>query len=133
MNAVMQSGLDEAVTLYAKGRFDDAFRSLETLAEAGDSNAQAWLAALYANGEGVEADLRLAFEWYEKAARQGHTQAQTNLGALMLSAHETLHNEADGVRWIAIAAENGDPFAQANLANLFAKGRGMRQDDAAAA
>jgi uncharacterized protein len=133
MNPVKEGSLADAVTHYTKGRFNEAFVLFEDLAHAGDQHAQAWIAALYANGEGVPADLPRAIEWYKRAAIQGHTQAQTNLGAMMLSAHEALQNEVEGVRWITIAAENGDPFAQANLAGLYTKGRGVAQDDAAAA
>lgn len=95
MNPVKEASLADAVTHYTKGRFNEAFVLFEALAHDGDQHAQAWLAALYANGEGVPADLPRAIEWYKRAAIQGHTQAQTNLGAMMLSAHEALRNEVE--------------------------------------
>ena len=43
----------------------------------------------YANGEGVEQDMKKAIEWVEKAAEQGHTKAQ--------SALEQIYEEGEGV------------------------------------
>jgi TPR repeat protein len=131
MNPIQQNALQAAINAYAKGHFKAAFDAFDVLAVEGDADAQAWLASLYQNGEGVNSDLPHAAVWYEKAAQQGHTQAQTNLGAMLMS-RGTPEEEAQGAHWIRVAAEHGDPFAQANLASLFAKGRAMAQDDAAA-
>ncbi|TPU86197.1 tetratricopeptide repeat protein, partial [Acinetobacter baumannii] len=46
------------------------------------ADAQNNLAALYAQGKGVELNNKKAFELYSKAAEQGNEKAQNNLGAI---------------------------------------------------
>lgn len=121
-----------AVAAYEHGRFDEAFGLFGALAEAGNVHAQAWLGALYTNGEGVAADLAAGFVWYLLAAQNGHAQSQTNVGAMLLSGQGVAADIAEGVRWTTMAAEQGDAMAQSNLASLYAKGKGVEKDEAAA-
>lgn len=52
-----------------------AFRLYSEAAEAGDPAGQFGLAELYANGEGVQRDVRRAVKLFEAAAAQGHARA----------------------------------------------------------
>jgi TPR repeat protein len=65
---------------YKAGEFAAALRELQPLIDAGDPFAQNVLGVMYAKGQGVAKDDRLAVEWYRKAAEQGDADAQTNLG-----------------------------------------------------
>ena len=51
------------------------FRQLESLAAAGDMDAQFRLAVAYTYGDGVKDDNDKAFELYTLAAKQGHAEA----------------------------------------------------------
>ena len=53
---------------------------LQQKAQAGDAQAQFDLALCYANGDGVEKDEVVAFEWHKQAAELGHVDAQFALG-----------------------------------------------------
>lgn len=56
-----------------------AFQKCQKEALAGDPKAQYALAWRYENGLGTKADLKAAFEWYEKAAKQNYIPACVNL------------------------------------------------------
>lgn len=53
---------------------------LQQKAQAGDAQAQFVLALRYANGDGVEKDEVVAFDWHKQAAELGHGDAQFALG-----------------------------------------------------
>ena len=53
---------------------------LQQKAQAGDAQAQFDLALCYANGDGVEKDEVVAFDWHKQAAELGHADAQFALG-----------------------------------------------------
>ena len=57
-----------------------SFAELQQKAQAGDTQAQFDLALCYANGDGVEKDEVIAFEWLKQAAELGHVDAQFALG-----------------------------------------------------
>ena len=58
----------------------EAIQSLRDAAEKGEPEAQYKLGVCYANGDGVEKDLKQAAYWWRKAAEQGFAPAQLNLG-----------------------------------------------------
>ena len=49
-------------------------------AKRGNVQAQFDLAMMYASGNGVKRDERVAFSWFHKAARAGHTEAKYYMG-----------------------------------------------------
>ncbi len=53
---------------------------LQQKAQAGDAQAQFDLALCYANGDGVEKDEVVAFDWHKQAVELGHAEAQFALG-----------------------------------------------------
>ena len=59
----------------------NALDALQARAEAGQSEAQWQLGTNYEVGNGVEADVTMAAEWYRKAADQGNSKAQFSLGS----------------------------------------------------
>ncbi len=58
------------------------FKSLKTLAEKGDAEAQFNLGQMYYEGLGVDQDYKEAVKWYQEAADKGHARAQFNLGVM---------------------------------------------------
>ncbi len=55
----------DAAAAYARGDYAQAFQLWHALAEKGDYDAQAMVAFLYHDGEGVEKDLVRAHMWFE--------------------------------------------------------------------
>lgn len=67
----------DGVTAYEEGRYADAFRIWQPLAEAGNARAQFHLGALYFEGRGVAADMAMACTWLKRAAAGGYCCAGT--------------------------------------------------------
>jgi TPR repeat protein len=77
----------------------------------GSAESQYVMGERHVTGRGVEADLELALEWFEKAAEQGHLPSQMRLVEL----YEERDAEGDASRashWLKAAAEAGGPEAQ---------------------
>lgn len=103
--------LAKAVMYYRKGALSD------------DPLAQYALAYLYEEGHGIEADLPLAFHWYQQAAEQGLTAAQYKLGLFYLSESEATGKDlAKSKFWLEKAANQGYVDAQLQLGLLFEEG-----------
>ncbi|MFQ5513228.1 MAG: tetratricopeptide repeat protein [Myxococcota bacterium] len=62
--------------------YAEALRWYSKAADAEHPHAQFMIGSIYAAGLGVERNLDLATEWYEKARRQGYTEASMALIAL---------------------------------------------------
>ena len=77
-SADFQKGL----TAYRSNDYATALREWEPLAEQGDAFAQYNLGVMYANGDGVPQDDKIALKWFTLAAEQGHAGAKTNLSIL---------------------------------------------------
>ena len=69
--APAHAGLPAAIEAYDQGDYATAFAESRSAAETGDPTAQYMLGYLYARGEGVAADLVLAWKWFALAAGQG--------------------------------------------------------------
>ncbi|RMH17921.1 MAG: sel1 repeat family protein [Gammaproteobacteria bacterium] len=119
---------EEGVTAYTIGDYPKAFRIIKEYAEKGDPEAQNYLGNLYSRGQGVEKNLELAAEWYQKAANQGHADAQNNLG---IAYSRGLGVAKDGVYAMALfrqAAEKGHIDAQNNLGGILITGQGVERN-----
>jgi localization factor PodJL len=107
--------------------------SLRVAAAKGDPSAEFEVAARFAEGKGVEQDLKQAVAWYQRAATQGFAQAQYRLA--------TLYERGFGVKtdlgrakiWYKRAAEQGNVKAMHNLAVLSASRDGSAPDYSVAA
>ena len=67
---------------YDRADFRTALRIWHESAEAGDAEAQYYVAEIYEKGLGTDPDYAKAAEWYRRSAEQGYARAQTNLGFL---------------------------------------------------
>ena len=120
--------LERGRRAYMAGDFVTARKLWLPLAEGGDADAQAWIGSLYANGDGVEIDDRMAFHWYSKAAEQGNRLAQNNIGAMYAMGKGVEVSLELATDWFTRAAENGDPNSQFNLAMFLTDGRGVTRN-----
>lgn len=57
-----------------------AFEEISTLAHKGNPEAQIFLSSMYFEGEGVEKDERVAYDWMQKAEHQGDALAYALMG-----------------------------------------------------
>ena len=67
----------EAAAAYKRGDYTQAFRLWHTQAEQGDYDAQAMVAFLYHDGEGVAKDLVRAHMWFELARSNSPADEQS--------------------------------------------------------
>jgi TPR repeat protein/uncharacterized caspase-like protein len=67
---------------YDRANMATALQSWLPPAQAGDPEAQVYAGEIYAKGQGMPPDYKVAAEWYRKAAVQGNSRAQINLGYL---------------------------------------------------
>ena len=104
------------------------FDKLLQLAELGDSNAQARIAWMYRNGEGVEKNDQLAFQWMKKSAEKGDSVAQDNLGVFYRDGIGTEINKAEAVSWFKKSALQGNPEGQGNLGQALIDGSGVERN-----
>ncbi len=104
------------------------FDRLMKLAELGDSNAQARIAWMYRNGEGVEKNDQLAFQWMKKSAEKGDSTSQDNLGIFYRDGIGTEVNVSEAASWFKKSALQGDPQGQGNLGQAFITGNGVEKN-----
>ena len=95
----------------------------------GHSDAQTNLAAMYAEGRGVDISGTEAVRWYLEAAEGGNVRAQYSL-ALMYHLGEGITRNYDGaIEWYENAARQGDANAMNNMAFMYGMGEGVVQSD----
>lgn len=104
------------------------FDKLLQLAELGDSNAQARIAWMYRNGEGVEKNDRTAFEWMKKSAEKGDSVSQDNLGVFYRDGIGTDADAAAAASWFKKSAMQGNPQGQGNLGQAYINGNGVEKN-----
>jgi len=109
--------------------FTSAAYWYQKAAEQGHTDAQTNLAAMYAEGRGVDISGTEAVRWYLKAAEAGNVRAQYNL-ALMYHLGEGITKNYDGaIEWYENAARQGDANAMNNMAFMYGMGEGVVQSD----
>ena len=121
-----------AVEAYEQQDYATALEKWQTLAEAGNAEAQNNLGILYNQGQGVAQNYAQARAWFEKAAAQGHANAQNSLGFLYAEGQGIAQDYGQARAWYEKAAAQGYAKAQYNLGNFYSDGRGVPQDFAKA-
>lgn len=102
---------------WTSGRYSDAFSTVKPHAEAGQPWAQLRLGMFYENGWGVQSNMAMAVEWYEKAAAQkaeGSWAEGQMVGAVGRTGYFNQNADAR--------------IAQRNLAVIFLEGKGVEKD-----
>ena len=92
---------------------------IEKAARNGNRIAMHDLANFYANGTGgVEQDLGLAAQWFEKAAERGVVDSQYNIGYLYEFGFGVTKNPVEAYVWYNIASAQGDTEAGRRIVAL---------------
>eukprot|EP00935_MAST-01C_sp_MAST-1C-sp1_P001159 g1159.t1 len=84
-------------------------------AQQSDAAAQAELALMYLDGEGVQQDSKKAAELYTKAAEQGNTVAQKMLAGMYFGGEGVPQDKKKAAELYRQAAEQGDAEAESDL------------------
>ncbi len=103
---------------YLKGDYDAAYEEWLPLAELGDVEAQFNLGVMYDEGAGVDQDLAIAADWYQKAAEQGFIDAQANLGLMYYRGQGGPRGHEKATDWFRKAASQGDQEAANHLQQI---------------
>jgi TPR repeat protein len=102
---------------------------IKARAEQGEAAAQAELATLFTQGDGVKRDYKEAARWYQLAADQGLAAAQAALGELYEAGQGVPRDAVEAAKWYRKAADQGHATGQYALAVLYLVGRGVPKDD----
>ena len=105
---------------------------LRNAAATGDAAAAYEIAARYAEGRGVPANLTEAARWYERAAAKGLAPAQFRFASLLEKGQGVRKDLAAARRLYLAAAAKGNAKAMHNLAVLYAEGVDGKPDYATA-
>jgi TPR repeat protein len=97
-------------------------------AEQGDAEAQRALALMYFKGHGVPKDHMAAMSWARKAADQGNVSGQVELGRSAYASGDYV----TAMRLLRPLADRGFALPQFYLGHMYANGRGVPRNDAAA-
>ena len=100
------------------GNFAEAYCRWKPLARAGNAEAQYNLGWLYANGNGMNVDMKKAFYWWKQAAAQDHADAQFALGLSYTTGEGVKRDLATAARWFYKAARLGHLDARDSLLRL---------------
>ncbi len=101
-------------------------------ANKGHTDAQTNLAAMYAEGRGVDLDGHQAARWYRRAAEGGNVRAQYNLAVMYHLGQGVGQSFDDAIRWYENAARQGDANAMNNMAFMYGMGEGVVQSNSEA-
>lgn len=105
-----------------------AARLVLAIAKTGHPEAQARLAQMLLDGNGIKQDQSLALIWFKLAAEQGHLQAINMVGRCYENGWGTAINYQQASYYYQQAAAKGFNWGQYNLANLLIKGLGITKN-----
>ena len=105
---------DKGLKAAQAGDLQTALQEWRLSAEAGFAPAQANLALMYHNGQGVPQDYAEAAKLYRLAAEQGIAGAQTNLGSMYYRGEGVLQDSVVAHMWFNIGAANGNELGGTN-------------------
>lgn len=110
-----------------------AFASMGAAAAAGDARGAFYLALMYRNGMGTDADSARAAYWFEAAARGGVPAAMFMLANLLADGEGVAKDETAARHWLEKAAEREYPEAALMIALALREGNlGYERDEARA-
>ena len=102
--------------------FATAYSIWQPLAEHGDARAQLALGKMFARGDGVAKDFKIARRYFSSAAAQNNPAAQLNLGKMLYYGDGGPKDYNEAYSWFEQAAKAGVPEAREFLGKLRSKG-----------
>lgn len=125
-------GVDDGIKALRDNDLAAAYHIFKPLADAGQADAQYYLAVVYDRGGAPNTDpaqgKREVMSLYEKAAAQKQTGALITLSDMYLKGLGTTPDEAKGMRYLRDAADANDPIAQYELGQFYRDGTHVKKD-----
>lgn len=131
--AAFAQSFEEGRTAAQQGDPARAIAIWTPLAEAGDPQAQYWLAETFWGGWwGVAENLERRAYWHMRAAEQGYAPSYVQLGRMYELGQHFANDDRSAIEWYTRAAEAGNADGQYALAFFYHEARGVAQDYAKA-
>jgi len=108
---------------YHAGEYEEAAIWYRVAAEQGYAPSQTNLAALYAQGKGVQKSERMAFELYASAILQGYPLALTPMAEIHFDESSQFFNPEMGLEFLLKAVEYSDAAAHYLLGQMYESGQ----------
>ncbi len=106
------SDFEKGMQHLENGDYALAFCLWQPLAMEHDVNAQYHLGWLYANGLGLNADIKSAVYWWQHAAKNGHLDAQFSIGLSYLTGEGIKADRQEAFKWFLKAAKSNHDDAK---------------------
>jgi len=119
---ISQAAYSDGLAAYEAQDYPRAFQAWQAAATHGDSAAQASLAIMYHQGDGVAQNDALAAVWMRKAADQGSAAAEVFLGSMYFDGQGVPKDDAQAVVWFRRAAGQNSARAQDLLGTMYYRG-----------
>jgi len=123
--SVLAADFQKGIDAYTRKDFLTASRELHPLAEQGFAAAQAQLAFMYINGEGVPRSQKTGFMWLSRAAKQGNSRAHFYLGLMYTQGEAVPQDFVRAYMWMKTSSlmlyslpSNKQAEALSNVADL---------------
>jgi hypothetical protein len=106
------------------------FEETKAKAESGDPIAQYSLGRLYAHGNGVAKNVKMAVDWWRTSAIQGNKDAQVKLALYYTENNEEgRKNLVESAKFFRMAARQSDQLSLRIMAEYYENGSGVVKDD----
>ena len=119
---------EEGGAAYMRGDYETAAAEFIPLAERGDHRAMYALGSMYSSGQGVEKNLKKAFELFNEAAKNGRADAMYKLGIMYEEGIEVEKNYKKALRLYQKSSKKGYPLSQYRFGLMYEKGLGLKPD-----
>jgi TPR repeat protein len=112
---------------YCLGKYYEAFAILSRIH--GSAFVYSVLGSCYEKGNGVEANPKVAFEFYKKSNDMGFLDGLTSMGSCYFNGVGVDKDIKEAIRLFQVAADAGHARAQYNLGVAFHTGSGVTKDE----
>ena len=109
--------INVVINLFKQKKYDEAFNTLNDLAEKGNKDAYAYLGYCYMLGHGVDKDLNKGIEWYKKSADAGNATGKMFLGISYYEGYGIECNKELGKKLLYESAKQGNSTAKEYIKN----------------
>ncbi len=115
------SDFNKGLQYMENGDYAMAFCLWQPLARLGHPDAQYHLGWLYANGNGLNVDVKTAVYWWQQAANNGYLDAQFAIGLAYTTGEGIKADRNEAFKWFYQAAQSGHEDARDIVKRLVAE------------
>lgn len=122
LSGTAKADMNEAQAAFQNGDIDTAFVLWRLEAAAGNPEAMWYIGNMYAEGTGVDQDIKEAADYYAKGAALDHTESQVSLATLYRLGLGVPQDAGKAAQLLYEAARVEHPIAMFDLAEMFFEG-----------